>query len=137
MRRWWALVVKDLLASVRELEFLLYLLLPVVGALALRWLPGLVDDTPTRHRVVVVAGPAEAAVVAALSGAETLEVVSSPAPAEYEAQTVEAQVAAAEARVEAGEAVAAVVLPAGFADALGGRSRPRCGCTTRGAPPRR
>lgn len=107
MREWWALVRKDLVASVRELEFLLYLLMPVVGALALRALPSLVDDTPTRRPVVVVAEPGEAAVVAALTAEGTLTVSAAT------------DTAAAEAAVLAGDAEAAITLAPGMAARLG------------------
>lgn len=107
MREIWALVRKDLVASVRELEFLLYLLMPVLGAVALRILPGLMDSAPERRPVVVVAQAGEAAVVAALAAEGTLLV------------TLAADTAAAEAVVLAGDAVAAVTLPPGMAATLG------------------
>lgn len=103
-----ALILKDFRTSIREAEFLMYLLMPLVGALLIKLGGTFIDDpTPTPRDVVVVAAAPEAPVVQALEAIPLLKV-----------QRADDWTTACE-RVRAGEASSAVQLPPGLLAGLG------------------
>lgn len=107
MRNLRALVMKDLLWSIRELEFLVYLVVPVIAAVGIRLLAPLMTATPTPTDIAVAAAPSEAVLVQALRDAPLLTVHAA------------SDWAAAQAMVEARKVTTAVELPAGTTVGLG------------------
>lgn len=109
-----ALFIKDFKTSVRELEFVLYILGPLVAAGVLKLAGGFIDAAalPTEH-IAVSAAPADAAIVNALNAHPRL--------------VVEAEVpwAEAQALVKEGEVSTAVHIPEGALAALGGDPPPK------------
>ncbi|MFN3200199.1 MAG: ABC transporter permease [Bradymonadia bacterium] len=103
-----ALILKDLKCSIREMEFLMYLLLPLIGAGVLKLASGAIDNAqPSSKQVVVVAPESEQTIVQALSAHPRLEVSAAQDWAE------------AQARVRDGEVISAIDLPEGLSASLG------------------